>query len=217
MNPSLRQLALVHTRLVNGGFVKVGEASGAHVYVSAARSGDRVVTIRETTDSVVVAYHADGRYEATWRVAPDDPRPVRSLADVLDTGHWLVAHEGLRSLERWFSEALRGARLACVAAVHANFVDAVRFERHDAGGGVVCEVTYDYREQRVELRLCASDAWPLPTPLPTDAAREGITQVWHHAEHRPVGAEPMHAWLQRLAQSLAEHAPAPLPAERPPA
>ena len=208
MTPTLRQLHLLHTRLVTGGFLKVGEASGAHVYLCASRSGDRVVTIRESSDGLVVACHADGRYEATWRVAPDDPRPTLSLSDVLDGGRWLVAHEGFRSLERCFSEALRGAGLSCVAAVHESFVDALRFERRDARGGVACEVTYEYREQRFELRLCASDAWPLPTPLPTDAAREGITPVWHHAEHRRVDGEPMRAWQQRLAQALAEHAPA---------
>ncbi len=208
MPPTLRQLHLLHTRLVTGGFLEVGEANGAHVYLCASRNGDRVVTLRESPDGVVVAYHADGRYEATWRVAPDDPRPGLSLSDVLDGGRGLVAHEGLRSLERCLSEALRGAGLSCVASVHESFVDAMRLERRDARGGVACEVTYDYREQRVELRLCASDAWPLPAPLPTDAAHEGITQMWHHAEHRRAESEPMRAWLQRLAQTLAEHAPA---------
>jgi len=217
MPPTLRQLHLLHTRLVTGGFLKVGEANGAHVYLCATRNGDRVVTLRESPDGVMVVYHADGRYEATWRVAPDDPRPALALTDVLDGGRWLVAHEGLRTLERCFTEALRGAGLLCVAAVHESFVDAVRLERRNARGGVACEVAYDYREQRVELRLCASDAWPLPTPLPTDAAREGVTQVWHHAEHRRVDTEPMRAWLQRLAQTLAEHAPAPQPPEGAPA
>lgn len=217
MNTPVRQFHLLHTRLVTGGFLKVGEANGAHVYLCASRNGDRVVTLRESPDGVMVVYHADGRYEATWRVAPDDPRPALALTDVLEGGRWLVAHEGLRTLERCFTEALRGAGLLCVAAVHESFVDAVRLERRNARGGVACEVAYDYREQRVELRLCASDAWPLPTPLPTDAAREGVTQVWHHAEHRRVDTEPMRAWLQRLAQTLAEHAPAPQPPEGAPA
>lgn len=182
------------------GFTAVGAHAGLLVYVGPR--GDRVVTVRRVDGDVVAELHVDGRYAAAWRADAGDGRAARSLGEAVEGARGLAAHADLRRLARAAASALEPLGLVQVAAVHEGFTELVRLERVEPTRVVACDVTWDHREQWLEL-VVAVGPGPLPVPVTAALRDDAVTVRWRHGEARPLEL-PFAAWLGRQLAVAAE-------------
>ncbi len=186
--------------LTAAGFEAVGVRRGRAVFIS--RDGARLASVWRRGEDLVCEVLAESGSEHAFRLDPSDLAAVAAAADTFaDALRWFgpdVPHAHLRQLEALADPALMAHGFLRKRAAIVGFLEEVILERRASDGvRLVCEVDWDHREQRLELRLTSRGS----------AASAHQAELWRWAESRPAGAPAFQVWaaaaLSRLAAAAA--------------